>query len=177
MNENKIRTLSAGVFTEAPSLEHISLKDNLIEFVDVATFHGLPKLQAIYLSRNKIKKMHWMTFTGVHSLKNLDLDDNICISSIFSIPASNHEQIESEIKKSCEFSRFDSNESEGKQAANSSVEEDAKITALKKKLKEVNEKLELATKERQNLQAEIKKFGDNVSTILHILQAHNGTTY
>lgn len=162
---------------EAPSLEHISLTDNMIESVDVSTFRGLSKLQAVYLSSNKIKKMHWMTFTGVHNLKTLNLLDNLCISKQFTIPASNYEQIENEIKKKCEFNGFESNESESKQGASTSVEEDSKIEALKKKLKEVNDKLELATRERENLQAEIKKFGENVSTILHILQSHNETSY
>eukprot|EP00039_Didymoeca_costata_P022113 m.3742 g.3742 ORF g.3742 m.3742 type:complete len:689 (+) comp2820_c0_seq2:158-2224(+) len=77
LENNEITHIPAGIlYNFRSSLEHLSFRNNVIEFVDPAAFKYLTTLLGLGLHGNKISWMSPDHFVPLKNLKNIGLDDN-----------------------------------------------------------------------------------------------------
>ncbi|GLH12686.1 Protein lap1 [Gryllus bimaculatus] len=75
LNRCQMKTFSAAT-PNLPALKYLSLKQNLISFLDPDAFAGIPNIRAIFLNQNFINILPPEIFVGLYRLHTLDLTSN-----------------------------------------------------------------------------------------------------
>ena len=81
---NQITTVPANAFSNLRKLEYLSLYINHIEELPIGVFSKNVNLKEVWLTHNKIKFLGNGIFDGLTQLNKLDLENNHCVSKVYS---------------------------------------------------------------------------------------------
>lgn len=83
LRDNKLRSLEENTFKDLVNLKNLLLQDNQLAYLLGNVFQSNTKLVEIDLGRNQLRIIEGDTFNNLNLLKNLNIEQNVCIKKRF----------------------------------------------------------------------------------------------